>query len=187
MNNATNITPRVKRKRSSALFQLFLAAAILLVIWLSFGQNVLSPQKESEIPQHLGALKLADSTTGAEAMAEINKLHGTDIKLVTAYIATYALNNERLTAWVGKAEDDAMAGELIERMVKAISDGNPGFSNLKRLSIAQGYHNHEVFQVDGPGGRHFFYISKLSRDRVVWLTIPAGDAMPLVETALDTF
>ena len=116
-------------------------------------------------------------------MARIGRLHGTDIELVSAYIAEYAHGNERLTVWVGRAESRDAAVELSRRMIEGIEKGGSGFSNLQRLTIA----GHEVFRVDGHGGEHFFYISREQRERVVWLTLEAADALPILEQALKTF
>jgi hypothetical protein len=48
-------------------------------------------------------------------------------------------------------------------MTEGIVNGNPVFSNLKWLTIA----GQEVFQVDGPGGEHFFYTSGERDQQVV--------------------
>lgn len=68
-------------------------------------------------------------------------------------------------------------------MVTGIERGGSGFSNPQRLTIA----GHEVFQVQGPGGKHFFCNSGEVRESVVWLTIEAANAMLLLEQAVNTF
>jgi hypothetical protein len=153
------------------------------VVWFSFGQNVLAPQKQLGVPEQLGTLELIGSIEGSEALAQIDRFHGTDIKLMDAYIAEYAHGNERVTVWVGITESRDAATELTRRMLQGIEKGGSGFSNLQRLSIA----DHEVFRADGPGGEHFFYISKEQRELVVWLTIEAADALPILEQALKNF
>ncbi len=153
------------------------------MVWFSFGQNVLAPQKQTGVPEQLGTLELIGSVEGSEALAQIGRLHGTDIKLVSAYIAEYAHGNERVTVWVGKAESSNAGAELIKRMLQAIEKGGSGFTNLQRLTIA----GHEVFRVDGPGGEHFFYNSREQQDRVVWLTVEVADALPILEQALKNF
>ncbi len=153
------------------------------MVWFSFGQNVLAPQKQLGAPEQLGTLELIGSIEGSEALSQIGRLHGTDIKLVSAYIAEYAHGNERVTIWVGRAENNNAGAELIKSMLQGIERGGSGFSNLQRLSIA----GHEVFRVDGPGGEHFFYISKEQREVVVWLTIETADALPILEQALKNF
>ncbi len=152
-------------------------------MWFSFGQNVLAPQKQPGVPEQLGTLELIGSIEGSEALAQIGRLHGTDIKLVSAYIVEYAHGNERVTVWVGRAESSNAGAELIKRMLQAIEKGGSGFTNLQRLTIA----GHEVFRVDGPGGEHFFYNSREPREVVVWLTVEAADALPILEQVLKTF
>lgn len=178
---------KAKKRRGLFLVQIVLVGGLLLLVWLSFGQNVLKSVGQAGVPGRLGELKLVSSVEGADALAQINKLHGTEINLVEAYIGNYARGDEQVTAWVGRAASSELAAELIRRMVAGISQGDTGFSDLKRLSIAQGYHSHEVFQVEGPGGKHFFYVSKQSQDKIVWLTVEADDAMTIVEQALNTF
>ncbi len=171
-----------KKRRGLVLFQLFIVAAFLVALWFSFGQNVLAPAKQG-VPERLGTLELVGSIEGPEALAQINRLHGTDIELVSAYIVKYAHGNERATVWAGKTASSHARAELTERMLQAIEKGGSGFSNLQRLSIA----DHEVLQVDGPGGKHFFYNSSKRGEEVVWLTIDAADTLPIVKEALKTF
>ena len=49
------------------------------------------------VPEQLGTLELIGSSEGSEALAQISRLHGTDIELVSAYIVEYAHGNERVT------------------------------------------------------------------------------------------
>ncbi len=175
--------PRRKKRRGLVLFQLFIVIGFLVLLWFSFGQNVLAPQKQTGVPEHLGTLELIGTIEDSEAMARIGRLHGTDINLTSAYIAEYVHNNERVTIWVGSAETSDSAAELIMRMAEAIAKGNPGFSNLQRLSVA----DHEVFQVEGPGGKHFFYQSQKPRERIVWLTMEAINTMLILEQVVKTF
>ncbi len=152
-------------------------------MWFSFGQNVLSPQKQSSVPEQLQTLELVRTIEGGEAMGSISRLHGTEINLVSAYVAEYAYGNERVTVWVGEAENSKDRAELTKRMIQAIEKGVPSFSNLQQLTIA----GHEVFQVNGPGGEHFFYNSRETEENVVWLTIEAADTLPILKEALKTF
>ncbi len=90
--------------------------------------------------------------------------------------------------WVGEAVSTAKAAELVNMMVESIgASSDSGFSNVRKIVIPQGYHNHEVYQVDGQGGKHYFYISKRSQDKVIWLTVAAADADSYLRTAINTF
>lgn len=172
-----------KKRRGSLLVQLAIIAGLLGVVWFSFGQNVLAPSEQLGVPERLGALELIGSIDGPEALAQITELHGIDIELVSAYIADYAYGNERATVWVSVTESSAAGAELTRRMFLAIEDGGSPFSNPRRLSIAV----REVFQVDGPGGEHFFYNPVESGEDVVWLSVEAVDALAIMEEALRIF
>ncbi len=178
-----NIIPRTKKRRGLVLLQLFIVVGFLAAVWFSFGQNVLTPRKQLNVPERLGTLELIGTIEGSGAMTRISRLHGTDIKLASAYIMEYDHGTERGTVWVGKAESRDAATELTKRMIESIEKGGSGFGNLRRLTIA----GHEVFRVDGPSGEHFFYNSREQRESVVWLIIEAADALPILEQALKNF
>lgn len=184
--STSDTAPRTKKRRGLVLVQLFIVIGFLAMLWFSFGQNVLAPVKQGGVPENLGDLKLASQIKGTEALAQINKLHGTEILLVDAFIARYApvyASSAHVTIWVGKAKDSDTAAELLRRMTTGIANGNPSFSNLKKLSLA----GQEVFQVEGPGGQHFFYRSQKTEEAVVWLTVETHDAMSILEQTLRTF
>lgn len=174
--------PEKKRRRGLLLFQIFIVIGFLVAMWFSFGQNVLAPQN-SAVPERLQTLELVSTIEGDDALSGVTRLHGTEISLESAYIAEYASGTERVTAWVGNAESAAAAAKLLSMMTKAIARGGAGFSNLQQMTIA----GHDVFQVDGPGGEHIFYISREQPDRVVWLTVNAADVLPILETAIKIF
>ncbi len=181
--STSSVVPRPKKRRSLVLLQLFIVAVLLAAVWFSFGQNVLAPREQLGVPEQLGDLQLVGSVEGSEALAQIRRLHGTDIKLVSAYIAEYVHGTERSTVWVSITESRDAAVELTRRMIEGIEKGGSSFNNLQRLTIA----DHEVFRVDGPGGEHFFYNSREQRERVVWLIVEAADALPILEQVVKTF
>ncbi len=176
----------VKKPRRSILTQLVIVLVFLAVVWFSFAQNVLAPAKQSGVPERLGKLELASSVKGSEAVAQVSKLHGINVVLVDALLAEYGSGKEKVTVWVGEAENSQAALELIERMAAKITQSQSGFSNVRQLTISKSYHTHNVFQVDGPGGQHFFYNSK-QLERVVWLTIQSANPMAILEEAIDRF
>ncbi len=175
-------TNEKKKRQGRLLFQILIIAGFLAVLWFSFDQNVLKPQN-SAVPERWQMLELVSTIEGDEAMGGVNRLHGTEITLVSAYIANYAGGTERATAWVGSAGNAKTATEITRRMVEAIAKGGAGFSNLRQMTIA----GHDVFRVDGPGGEHIFYISWEHPDRIVWLTVNAADVLPILETGIKIF
>ncbi|HEY82338.1 MAG TPA: hypothetical protein G4O01_03495 [Dehalococcoidia bacterium] len=185
-------SPAVKqvkgRRRSLGVFYLLVVMGLVVAIGLSFGANVLAPRMQPEAPEQLGGLELADAYTGAEALEQVNKLHGLDIDLVSALVAVYTRSSPyhgsaSATVWVGRAESAEAAAELTQRMADGIGKGGSPFGNLRRVTID----DYEVFQVDGPGGDHFFYNSLKQREAVVWLTIEADNPLPILREALNIF
>ena len=143
---------------------------------------------QRDAPEQLGNLELISTVRGAEAMAQINRLHGLDIDLADAFVAVYIHSspyhgNSHATIWVGRAENAEAASRLTQRMVDSISEGDSAFNNLQRLPIA----GHEVFRVDGPGGEHFFYNSQKRREAVVWLIIEADGSLSILKEAVKIF
>lgn len=173
--------PRVGGKgKFSFVFQLLLAIVFLLGLWLSFSGTVLDRPRESTAPEHWGTLRLVSRAEGPEALAQISRLHGSDLDLVSAYVAHYANERERVMVWVGKAENGSQATALTRKMAQALGKGGTGFGSAQPLTID----GREVFQVEGPGGKHFFYSSQ---ERVVWLSVEVGNARALLEQAINIF
>ncbi|MBI2860220.1 MAG: hypothetical protein HYX91_01780 [Chloroflexi bacterium] len=187
MSVRTEVSPREKKRQRSAMVQVLLIVAFLALVWFSFGRNVLAPLDRSGAPDRLDSLRLVSSVAGEEALAQVGRLHGADLGLVDAYIASYSGGNGNATVWVGRAASSDMAAQLLDMMVKGIADGNESFGNMRRLDVAQGYHSHEVFQVEGAGGKHFFFISKGSPDSVVWVSVETEDAMPILQQSINAF
>ncbi|MDP2743594.1 MAG: hypothetical protein Q8P00_00820 [Dehalococcoidia bacterium] len=170
------------------LLQVVIVVAFLALAAFSFGRDVLSPSKQGGMPERIGNLELVSTVAGAQALAQIDRLHGTDIKLVTAFIAEYVYDRyerQHATVWVGVAESDQAAAQLLTRMLDGITRGGSGFGNLQKVTVG----GQEISQVDGPDGKHFFYQPREGADRVIWLSIEAADASvrPILEQAVKVF
>lgn len=182
----------MKKKRRNVIFQISIVVILIAGIWFSFGNNVLAPlNKHAGIPEHLGEMKVATHTKGEEALAQVNQLHGSDIKLESAYIVEYShafdpyhgANTERATVWVGKTNSAEAARDLSERMRQAIQKGGSPFTDPQTIKVA----GQSVFQVKGPGGEHFFYTSARDSTEVVWLIINSPDTPSLLAEAVNSF
>lgn len=137
----------------------------------------------TSIAKSLGNLKLIGSLEGDEALSHINSLHGTNINLVTGYIAEYKGTDGQATVWVGQAANSSDAGSLLQLMIDKIGQGSNGFSNVQPENIS----DKKVYAVSGPGGDNAFYAVD---NKVVWLTITASNAQTsrsILEQALKTF
>lgn len=180
--NNSRVIPGKKKRRGLLLFQVFVVIGFLAAMWFSFGQTVLAPQN-SAVPERLQTMVLVSTIEGDEALGSVSRLHGTEITLKSAYVAEYAGDTGKATAWVSQAVNEAAAVELLDMMVRGIARGGAGFSNMQPKTIA----NQEVYQVDGPGGAHIFYIPGDRREKVIWLTVNAADVLPILEAAVKIF
>ncbi|MBI2916965.1 MAG: hypothetical protein HYY01_03140 [Chloroflexi bacterium] len=166
------------RRRGVLVLVVVLVLAFLAMFVYAFQSTVLV--RRAGIPEKVGELELVSKVEGEAAIAQVGRLHGTDIALKDAYIAKYAHSGLQLTAWVGKAEDTTAAAELLRRMVEGINRGGSPFSNLRQQRIE----DQGVYQVDGPGGRHYFYASD---NKVIWLTLEGTGYQTLLPIAVSAF
>lgn len=175
----------VRQQGSGALGRLLVPAllGIALAIAAGIALATVSPREEAGAPLRLGSLYRSELVQGPPAKSYVDRIHGLGITLSDAYIATYSGGGDKVVAWVGTAGSHDDAARLLERMVVAIADGSPVYSNLQR-HVFSGL---EVYEVDGPGGRHFFYVSRRSGTLLVWLTIAAADPESALALALEEF
>ncbi|OGO31637.1 MAG: hypothetical protein A2Z29_03150 [Chloroflexi bacterium RBG_16_56_11] len=169
-------------------FFVLVALGIITVLGLSFGINVIAPRLQSDVPARLGDMELSGVVRGADAVTQVNRLHGLDVRLSDAVIASYAHSSpyhgdSHATIWMGWAGDAGTAATLVDRMVESINKGDSPFSNLRRISVGQS----KVFQLDGPGGQNFFYQSEKRDEAVIWASIEAGDVSIALEQVVKNF
>lgn len=166
------------------------AIGLLAAVWFSFQKNVLAPVSRPGVPGILAGMKLRSVTEGEEAMARVNQLHGTGIELSDAFIAEYSYdfnayqtNNDHVTVWVGEAESGEAAKQLTERMIRGIEKGTSVFGKPELITTA----GQEVYQVRGPGGEHFFYISKKNAKQVIWAIISSSNPSTFLNAIVAGF
>lgn len=167
---------RQSRRRRSTIVQIGIVVAVLLAIAISW-RAVQRPSLA--VPKQLGTLKLVSSTSGPDAEAQINKLHGVQIVLHEAYIAQYAGSGASVTAWVAEAASGAEAAGLLRQMADRIGDGNAMFYNLQQQNID----GQQVYGVDSRDGKHYFYRED---KKVIWIQVVATDTLSLLRLALKT-
>jgi len=183
---------RAKRRRLYPLFQVGFVLLLLAAGWFSFGRNVLAPLRPRGVPEQLGEMRVASFIEGPQALAQVDKLHGSGIGLIGASVVEYShafnpyhgTNSERVTVWVGKAGSPEAADDLLQRMRDGIQGGGSAFGEVlpvEGLGV-------EAFQVQGPGGQHFFYVSSKNNLEVIWLTIGnSPDPLSILGEALEGF
>ncbi|MBI2907395.1 MAG: hypothetical protein HYX92_07060 [Chloroflexi bacterium] len=169
-----------RRGRALMIFvQVALAAGLLAAILMSMRG---STSQTLAVPEIFAGMRLMKQVEGKEAVAQMNKLHGTDIGVISGYLADYAGDRptQRMTVWSGKTRDDATAAELLRVMTGKIAAGNPVFTGLEKLTLE----GKTVYTVKSGDGTHFYY---QSRDAVVWLAITSRDPLSVAKEAVRVF
>lgn len=181
-----------ERKQRFKLTQTLIVIGIIAAIGISFAINVLGAQKHPGVPEKLFEMKVGNYVSGSQALNQVSQLHGMNIELAGAIVAEYShnfnpyhRNDEKVSVWIGKTNTIAEAVDLLNRMYQGIQigKGSTPFSNATKLTVD----GHEVFQVEGPGGKHYFYAIGDPEPRVVWLTISSPNADGILREALKSF
>lgn len=125
---------------------------------------------ESPVPSSLTDLAVTAMMSGAEAMAEVEQLHGKGLGtgFEAAWIAHYGAANEA-TVWVSRSASAEDAGVLLRRMQDRIGQGGSPFTNPSTLDTA----GVAVNALDGMGQKHFYF--QVDTD-LYWLAIGADRA-----------
>jgi len=161
---------------AAALFAAALVVALLLAgAATALGLRSASGGEEATpAPPQLAGHKLTQALTGAEAMAEVDRLHGKSIDVVDAWVGRYEGGG---TVWVAEAASEDGALELLDAMVRAIEDGGSPYQGLTRNT----FEGMPMYAVRDANGHHFFYQTKT---RVVWVATPPGAEEVFLSEAL---
>ncbi len=133
--------------------------------------SLISQPAEVSLPDSIAGLRITNYTTGAQAVAEFENLHGKQFPVTSGSIGVYG-NNE-ITLWVAGAPSGAIALELTNAMREKIASGNSPFTPLEQLN--QG--NRTIHVLEGMGQKHYYF---QSQNLVIWLAVDpvlAGQAL----------
>lgn len=111
----------------------------------------------------LGMLRV-QSSAGPAAIDAVSSLHGSNIKVKTAYVVSYqSLENSEMTIWYSEAQNEQDAQSLFQAM-DAKMPGNKTFANYQSVTIA----GKQYKSVTGMGQQHYYW---LTGKRVIWIAI----------------
>lgn len=139
---------------------------------LLFG-GVVRVHDSETLPNQLAGLPLTSTSTGQQAVAEINRMHGLNFPLLSGGVGRYGENGQA-TLWVSEAQSASLTSQMLEDMESKIAQGSSPFIPLGvRMDAGR-----KVYELKGLGQRHFYFQSKTL---LVWLAVDAD----LVERALN--
>jgi hypothetical protein len=128
------------------------------------------------LPETAGGLKRVQLITGAEAQAEVDRLHGKALTAEASAIARYAQDGGRpAEVWVSRVATEKEARRQTGLMVhKMFENPKSPFKDPKRLE----HNGLAVYRFSGMGQTHLIWHSG---DLVWWVSVAPDKAQPLLD------
>ncbi len=115
-------------------------------------------------PASIAEMIMVDSLSGEQAIESVSQLHGTNIAVSTAYIASYqGLNNQSMSIWYSEARNEKDAKALFQAMDEKMPNSQV-FINYQTIKID----NQEYKSVTGMDQQHYYW---QTGKRVMWIAI----------------
>jgi len=132
-----------------------------------------------EVPRDLAGLPLAHSQQGAEARAQIERLHGKSIPIRDGFVAHYGTQPPVAMLYVSQAQDEGVARQQVEQMTMRIQASNGPFTHLRESSRF----GMTVYSTLGQGQVHYYFRRGAT---VVWVAADPVIAQQALADAANT-
>jgi len=132
-----------------------------------------------EVPRDLAGLPLAHSQQGAEARAQIERLHGKSILIRDGFVAHYGTQPPVAMLYVSQAQDEGVARQQVEQMTMRIQASNGPFTHLRESSRF----GMTVYSTLGQGQVHYYFRRGAT---VVWVAADPVIAQQALADAANT-
>jgi len=133
-----------------------IAAGILLILgtagWF-FLRNPAAQPVAVDIPDSIAGLEATNISTGAQAIAEFENLHGKQFPVTSGVIGIYGQN--QITLWAAGAPSESIASQMVISMRDKIAMGNSPFTPMAEIEDD----NRTVYVLEGMGQKHFYFQS----------------------------
>ncbi len=161
------LSEAVLKRSLPALLLISLGLTVILgtLAWPRIAPQASNQAKIGSLPQQLAGQALPTQMNGAEALAEIESLHGKGFALTGGTVAHYG----QATVWLAQAQDEPAAQAMAEAMTRRIADGGSPFTPTGTRHVG----GHTILTLTGMGQSHFYW---QSGTRVIWLAIPPAQA-----------
>ena len=130
------------------------------------------------MPESIAGLQMTNITTGDQAVAEFENLHGRQFPVTSGSIGIYG-NNE-ITLWAAGVSSEAIAIGMTNAMQEKIEKGNSPFTPLEQFD--QG--NRTIYVLEGMGQKHYYFQSK---NLVIWLAVSPALADQAIQQTLEVY
>lgn len=157
------------------LAEVALIALLVLAIVLALRQGSTDDAARAQLPDSIAGLGLVDYVEGEEATASMSHLHARGIALADGYLGHY---EDGGMVWVGLADDEEQAGEMLRAMTDRIGQGVAPFSVPEALEMD----GRTVYVVVGQDGDHHLYYQ--DGRAVIWVQLPTSNPEAFMREAL---
>lgn len=136
-------------------------AALVLVGVYFFQQSRTSDPAAAALPAELSGLELATAVYGAEAVGQINRLHGQEFGLSRGAVGSYG-EGRVITLWVAGTPFAFQAPGVLEAMQRSIASGRFPYQPVGQVQVD----GVQVEMLQGADSLHFYF---QNGPYVVWL------------------
>ena len=165
--------------------RIFPPALITFGILLSIGafsQLYLNSRVRSwtalDLPNQVAGLRLTESKSGDQAIAEFTDLHGKAFPVTSGAVGIYG--NRDITLWVAATASDSVALELTNAMQERIAEGTSPFTPVDEINDR----NRKVYSLEGMGQKHFYF---QSQNLIIWLAAEPALADEALQQILEVY
>lgn len=165
-------------KRTNPIFLMGLGILLLFVSGWYFINSQVDQPVEVSLPSKIAGVALTQKTTGSEAMAEFESLHGKQFPITSGSIGIYG--DRQITLWAAGAETPSSASAMVGAMQAKIAGGNAPFTPLEQFQ--QG--GRMIYVLEGMGQKHYYFQSKTL---VIWLAADPALADRSIQQILEVY
>lgn len=138
-----------------------------------------SEPSAAPIPGSLAGVELTSAKFGAEALAEVNQLHGRSFTLTSGGVGMYG-GDGQITLWVTGAPARFLATRLLEQMRREIAGADTPFDLIGEREIL----GRKIYELEGMGKRHYTF---QSHRLVIWLAADPSLADQALRDVLEFY
>jgi hypothetical protein len=132
-----------------------------------------------DLPETLVGYRLRAALYGAQAVADVARLHGQDFPLTSAGVGMYGERGQ-LTLWAAGSMADFFAAQLMEAMQESIAASDTPFVPLGRSQRG----GRTVYELEGMGQRHYYF---QAGNLIVWLAVEPALAEQALGEVLEFY
>ena len=174
--------------RREELLKRWIAIALIgigaVVIGLALGgvlynNWLLANPGKAPVPAQLAGIQQADSTFGAAAVLEIERLHNQDFDMTRGATASFGPDHA-IRLWVGGTLVPFQARRVLDAMQSSIESGRFPFVPQGSLELG----GTTVYTLDGPDQLHFFFQRGAY---VIWLAADPNLAEQALQDVLEYY